>query len=215
MPTDPMPLPCAEEIGGQIAFVYKSQGRFLFGRAACDQYFEDVRAALETGAVPIGPLSPMEAMQLAPTPAPRPLSDARRGDLGDPARPPVPTGPDRPSLTGFRSVAPLRPIYFDFDKAEIRPEDVPALHDYAEWLSANPSYAVLIEGHCDERGTTAYNLALGERRAASVKEYLTRRGVEAGRIVTLSQGELRPYCRESTQACWALNRRAEFLIRER
>jgi peptidoglycan-associated lipoprotein len=206
LPTDPMPLPCAEEIGGQIAFVYKSQGRFLFGRAACDQYFEDVRAALESGSAPTGPLSPLEAMQLAPPPIPRPPSL-------EPSTPP--TAVDRPALTGFRPSAPLRAIHFAFDSAEIRAEDVRTLHDYAEWLQANAGYTVLIEGHCDERGTPAYNLALGDRRAAATKEYLARRGVDPNRILTVSYGEFRPLCTQPTEACWALNRRAEFLLGER
>lgn len=199
-------LPCAEEIGGEIAFVYKSRGRFLMGKAACEQYFADIAEAREIRTSGTTPLTPLESMQIDRPPA---------GPRSEPGGPRPPTGPERPALSEFRSMAPLRPVYFDFDEAEIRPQDVPILHEYAEWIRANPTYIVVIAGHCDERGTTAYNLALGERRAARVSDYLVRRGVEATRLLTVSYGETRPVCAEATDACWALNRRAEFLLKER
>ena len=83
-----------------------------------------------------------------------------------------------------------------------------------EWLKANPSALVLIEGHCDERGTNAYNLVLGERRARAAQDYLTARGVEAARIMTISYSEERPGCTERNETCWARNRRAHFLAKQ-
>jgi peptidoglycan-associated lipoprotein len=103
-------------------------------------------------------------------------------------------------------------VYFDFDKAELRPEAREKLSQNAEWLRANPGYVATIEGHCDERGTNEYNLALGERRASSAQSYLVSLGVGQARLRTLSYGEERPVCTESTEGCWQRNRRAHFVI---
>jgi len=81
------------------------------------------------------------------------------------------------------------------------------------WLQANADALVIVEGHCDERGTEAYNLALGERRARSVRDYLVTRGIAADRISTISYGEDRPVCREANEACWSQNRRAAFVVK--
>ena len=115
---------------------------------------------------------------------------------------------------GFVDAAELAPIHFDFDKADIRPGDAKILDANAAWLTANPKLLVLIEGHCDERGTAEYNLALGERRAKATQTYLISRGVQAERITTVSYGEERPACTEHTEKCWATNRRAQFLVKE-
>ena len=108
----------------------------------------------------------------------------------------------------------LKPIHFDFDKATIRPVDTKVLDASANWLRENPGYIVLIEGHCDERGTPAYNLALGERRAKAALSYLTAQGIRAERISTVSYGEERPACNDTGETCWARNRRAQFLVKE-
>ena len=81
------------------------------------------------------------------------------------------------------------------------------------WLQANPDAVVIIEGHCDERGTEAYNLALGERRARAVRDYLLARGIAAARITIVSYGEERPSCTEHSEECWRENRRAAFVIK--
>ena len=104
-------------------------------------------------------------------------------------------------------------VYFDFDKSDLRPEAQEQLAKNAEWLKANPTYDATIEGHCDERGTNEYNLALGERRANTAKDYLVSLGVSPDRLMTISYGEERPVCTESTEACWQRNRRAHFVIR--
>jgi peptidoglycan-associated lipoprotein len=82
-----------------------------------------------------------------------------------------------------------------------------------QWLQANPGVPVIIEGHCDERGTEAYNLTLGERRARTVRDYLLARGIGAARITLVSYGEERPSCLEQSEACWHENRRATFVIK--
>lgn len=99
-------------------------------------------------------------------------------------------------------------IYFDFDKATVRPEFVETLQAHGAFLSANPSVRVTIEGHTDERGTPEYNIALGERRAMAVVQYLQNLGVSAGQISTVSYGEEKPVDMSRTEAGFAKNRRA-------
>jgi peptidoglycan-associated lipoprotein len=112
-------------------------------------------------------------------------------------------------------VAALKDIHFDFDKSDIRPGDAQILEANGAWLKSNPSNLVLIEGHCDERGTPEYNLALGERRARAAMTYLVAQGVQASRITVISYGEERPMCAEKTEECWARNRRDRFLVKAR
>jgi peptidoglycan-associated lipoprotein len=121
----------------------------------------------------------------------------------------------RPAPSEFVSIAELKDIHFDFDKYDIRPGDAKTLDSNAGWLKSNPNHLVLIEGHCDERGTNEYNLALGERRAKSTMNYLVSQGVQASRITIISYGEERPLCTEHNEECWAKNRRAHFLVKPR
>lgn len=104
----------------------------------------------------------------------------------------------------------LRTVYFDFDSSALRPDAIRDLNFNADLLKQAPNVIVQIEGHTDERGTQAYNLALGERRAQSVREYLIRVGVSGNRLVTISYGEEAPAVLGSNEAAWARNRRAEF-----
>jgi peptidoglycan-associated lipoprotein len=103
-------------------------------------------------------------------------------------------------------------IYFDFDKAILTPESRELLISNGEWLRINPDIDIIIEGHCDERGTNEYNLALGDRRAESVKVFLLDLGINNSRLKTISYGEERPSDSGHTEAAWAKNRRAHFLI---
>jgi peptidoglycan-associated lipoprotein len=98
-------------------------------------------------------------------------------------------------------------VHFDYDKYEVLEADRAVLQRQAAWLGKYPSVRVTIEGHCDERGTREYNLALGARRANAVKEYLVSLGVSAGRVETISYGKERPMCTESNESCYAQNRR--------
>ena len=102
---------------------------------------------------------------------------------------------------------------FDFDDFSLTPEAKASLRDLAEWLLQNPPVYTLIEGHCDERGTNEYNLALGERRANSAKKYLVQLGVSPKRISTISYGEEKPLDPRSNEEAWAKNRRDQFLKR--
>jgi peptidoglycan-associated lipoprotein len=121
----------------------------------------------------------------------------------------------RPVPSEFRADDNLKDIFFAFDKYDIRPTDAKILDANASWLKSNANHLVLIEGHCDERGTNEYNLALGERRAKSTMNYLVSQGVQASRITIISYGEERPTCTQKTEECWAKNRRAHFLVKAR
>ncbi|HXH64357.1 MAG TPA: peptidoglycan-associated lipoprotein Pal [Mariprofundaceae bacterium] len=102
-------------------------------------------------------------------------------------------------------------VYFAFDKSDLDSAARATLDANAEWLNANPSVDITIEGNCDQRGTREYNLALGQRRADSVRDYLSQHGVAGSRIKTVSFGEERPVCKGTGEACWAQNRRADIV----
>jgi len=116
------------------------------------------------------------------------------------------------SLEEMNAEAPLEIIYFDFDKYFIRDDAKPVLEADAEWLKKFESIKILIEGHCDERGTEEYNLALGERRAKSTLDYLASLGISADRIRTISYGESQPVDPGHNETAWQKNRRAQFKI---
>jgi peptidoglycan-associated lipoprotein len=103
-------------------------------------------------------------------------------------------------------------VFFDFDKFNLKPDARKTLEKQAAWLKANPSVRITIEGHADERGTREYNLALGERRANSAKDYLISLGTNPGRIKTISYGKERPVAMGSNEAAWAQNRRSVTVV---
>jgi peptidoglycan-associated lipoprotein len=103
-------------------------------------------------------------------------------------------------------------VFFDYDRSEVRPDGAATLQKQAAWLARYPSVTLTIEGHCDERGTREYNLALGARRASAVKEYLISLGVSSSRLETISYGKERPVCVESNESCWQQNRRGVSVI---
>jgi peptidoglycan-associated lipoprotein len=105
-------------------------------------------------------------------------------------------------------------IYFDFDSIQLTPEAIDILAKKGKWLRDNPSARVTIEGHCDNRGTNEYNLALGEGRAQSAKTFLTDLGIDISRLNTISYGEERPLDPQQTEMAWAKNRRVHFVIEE-
>ncbi|HZV95517.1 MAG TPA: peptidoglycan-associated lipoprotein Pal [Candidatus Nitrosocosmicus sp.] len=126
---------------------------------------------------------------------------------------PAPGTPPRPSE--FSENSNLKDVFFDFDKYDIRADDAKTLDSNAGWLKSNANNLVLIEGHCDERGTNEYNLALGERRAKATMNYLVSQGIQANRITIISYGKERPVCNEKSEGCWQKNRRAHFLVKAR
>lgn len=123
------------------------------------------------------------------------------------------TLPERGDLMGGTQQAGMfQALYFAYDSAAINPVEQSKLNVVADYLKANPNARLLVEGHCDERGTTEYNRALGERRALAAREALIALGVDGGRIQTISYGEDRPVDPGHDEAAWAKNRRAEFVI---
>ena len=109
-------------------------------------------------------------------------------------------------------VSPLKDIFFDFDKSSIRADMKKSLIENVQWLKANPTASIIIEGHCDERGTGEYNLALGQRRAKSVTNNLVAAGINAKRIKVISYGKERPFAPGHDESAWKLNRRAHFVL---
>lgn len=151
-----------------------------------------------------------------PPPEPEVVETTEPEEVKEPEPPPVQEVDEPDELSDFDiSKIDMQRVHFDFDKAELRPDAIAVLNRHAETLRANEEIAVLVEGHCDERGTEDYNLGLGERRANRVKEYLTSQGINAGRISTISYGELRPLRDGHNEAAWAENRRAEFKLSKR
>jgi peptidoglycan-associated lipoprotein len=118
----------------------------------------------------------------------------------------------RGESTATPASSPLKDVYFDFDRYDLRADARETLKANWEWLKATPAAQVQIEGHCDERGTTEYNLALGAKRAQAAKDYLVTLGVPAERLSTISYGKELPVCTEHTEECWQKNRRDRFVI---
>lgn len=113
---------------------------------------------------------------------------------------------------GSTPAADMQTAYFPYDSYKLTGAARTAIQANADWLKANPSASVQVEGHCDERGTTEYNLALGERRANAAMDYLVKLGVERSRLSTISYGEERPSVQGSDESAWSKNRRAEFVV---
>ncbi|MHB8764760.1 MAG: peptidoglycan-associated lipoprotein Pal [Deferrisomatales bacterium] len=151
-------------------------------------------------------------VKLAPAPSPAP---ALRGTEGAPraagAAEPAPHQAVAGGGLARATTAGLSRIQFDFDQAVLRPDAREVLAANAEYLKANPAVRVRIEGHCDERGTSEYNLALGERRAAAARQFLADLGVDPSRLSTVSYGKEHPLDPRRTEEAWAANRRAEFV----
>jgi len=126
---------------------------------------------------------------------------------------PAPTPPPATNATLEEMfLKEVQDAYFDLDKADIRGDARSALAKTADFLRNYPQVKVVIEGHCDERGSTEYNLALGDRRAAAVKQYLVSLGIGADRMSTVSYGKEKPFCMESNEDCWQKNRRGHFVM---
>ena len=158
------------------------------------------------------------------TPPPPPMPAAPTTPPAPPAPPAPATPPAAPrtlseddifaqkSLAQLNNERPLADVFFDLDNAAIKDSDKAALSTNATWLKRWANTKISIEGHCDERGTAEYNLALGERRAAIVKEYLASLGVTPERMQTRSLGKEAPFCQDTGESCWSQNRRGHFVI---
>jgi peptidoglycan-associated lipoprotein len=182
-----------------------------------------LRSLLPVAVVLVAPLvltgCPKKRPQPAPASAPvtvtRPAAPAPAAPTeGDPVENPLDGELIAANEHAYRTGL-LGDVYFDFDQATLREDARARLARNAEFLRSRPEFVVQVEGHCDERGTNDYNLALGERRAQAVREYLTQLGIAATRLRTVSFGEERPSCTQSDESCWQRNRRAHFLLVDR
>lgn len=133
----------------------------------------------------------------------------------EPVAPEVSAQAEEPSLRGkeYKKVSQIETVYFDYDDASLRGEARNVLAKNAEWLKENMDVEIIVEGHCDERGTTDYNMALGDRRAKAVRSYLMKLGVKGSRLATISYGEEKPVDLGHDEAAWSRNRRGEMLGR--
>ncbi len=124
-----------------------------------------------------------------------------------PPPPPTPTVTDEDLFNQN-----VKDVYFDYDKSDVRGDQQASVQADAQFLNQHPNMSITIEGHCDERGSTEYNLALGDQRASAVKSALTAAGINASRIKTISYGKEKPFCTESNEACWQQNRRGHIVL---
>jgi len=128
---------------------------------------------------------------------------------------PPPPPPPTPSVTDEDLFSQnIKDVYFDYDKSEIRGDQQASVQADSQFLGQHTNMNITIEGHCDERGSTDYNLALGDQRASAVKNALTAAGVSGSRIKTISYGKEKPFCSESNEACWQQNRRGHLVLQK-
>ena len=165
-----------------------------------------------------GPTKEAKVEPPPPPPPPPPLTEpapppaARVPPLPPPAEPAPPPPPVAPPPAPTPEALVLSDVYFDYDQSALRSDAKAVMEANARRLKADNSRTLLIEGHCDERGTVAYNLVLGEKRARMVKQYLEDLGIASSRIQMTSYGKEKPFCSEHSADCWQQNRRAHFLL---
>lgn len=149
--------------------------------------------------------------ETAPTPEP---DSGQPLDVGPDVQPVRDEGAHGQEIVGGADgeAGPLADVYFDFDQANLSDATKETLHQHAQWLQRHPELNLTIEGHCDQRGTVEYNLALGDLRAQAVREYLVSLGVAADRLAPVSYGKERPVDPDTGEAAWAKNRRAHFVV---
>ncbi len=162
-----------------------------------------------TAAAPPPPPPPPTAPSPPPPPPPRPA----------PPPPPAPAPAlteeeifNRKTLEQLNAEKPLGDVFFDLDKSDLTSEGRSALQKDADFMKKWTTTAVTVEGHCDSRGSSEYNLALGDRRANAVRDYLLSLGIPGSRLIAVSKGKEQPFCFEENESCWQQNRRGHFVI---
>jgi len=154
---------------------------------------------------------PAPEVKAAPVPVATPVPVP--AEVPTPPPPPPPPCTD-PSCLGLDELNKgyLKDTFFDFDKYDVRADQRDALAANAAWMKKYPSVKVRVEGHCDERGTDKYNMALGDKRANAVKDYLVSLGIDSGRVETISFGKSKPFADGHNEEAWAQNRRGHFVV---
>jgi peptidoglycan-associated lipoprotein len=159
-------------------------------------------AAAREAKAPVEPVPPPSAPKPEAAPAPAPVSPPPTAAAGEGERAAV-----------KEKESPLKDVFFDFDRSLIREDAKKSLGENVRWLKANPKATILIEGHCDERGTREYNLGLGQRRAKAAQDYLVSAGMDVKRIKIISYGKERPFALGHDESAWKWNRRAHFVLK--
>lgn len=155
------------------------------------------------------PPVPPPAAPVAPPPPPPPPPAVVR------APPPPPTEAEifaAKSLDALNAERPLDDVFFDMDKSEVRDDARGSLQKNADFMKKWPTTRIAVEGHCDSRGSSEYNLALGSRRADAVRAYLVSLGIPSERVTLVSKGKEQPFCSDENESCWQQNRRGHFLV---
>ncbi len=181
----------------------KADDRFM----ASDEYARLVRIAdkLQMPVADIAPTAPASVPETSMTPTP--AGEGQGGTDQDSENSPPPS-----SLTQQPEKPEAASVFFDYNRYNLRPDQITVLEKTAQLMKTYPEIDILIEGHCDERGVEEYNLALGESRAGMVRTYLVELGIDSSRITTVSYGESLPYSFGNDEASWSLNRRAQIWI---
>jgi peptidoglycan-associated lipoprotein len=170
----------------------------LIAAVGCGKKQPEVAPAPPPAAEPTPPPAPPPPPPPPPPPAPKPLTEDEIFA--------------RKSLEELNAEKPLADVYYDYDSAALSEQARGELEKNAAWLKRWASTRILVEGHCDSRGTNEYNLALGERRADSARDYLVSLGVPTDRVQVVSKGEEQPFCNEEVENCWSQNRRGHFIV---
>lgn len=155
---------------------------------------------------------PVAAPEVKAAPAPAPTPVPVPPEAPPTTAPPPCTDPSCLELDDINKAGYLKDAFFDYDKYDVRGDQRDALAGDAAWLKKYPSTKVRVEGHCDERGTEKYNMALGEKRASGVKDYLSSLGIDATRVETISFGKSKPFADGHDEAAWSQNRRGHFVV---
>lgn len=151
--------------------------------------------------------APEVKVEPTPTPVPVPVEEPIAAPVAEPVAEALPADLEELNKKGY-----LKDIFFDYDLYDVRADQRDAMAANAEWLKKWPTVKVQVEGHCDERGSNKYNMALGDKRANAARDYLVSLGIDASRITTLSYGEERPFVEGQTEDAWSQNRRAHFVV---
>ncbi len=151
--------------------------------------------------------APEVKVEPTPTPVPVPVEEPIAAPIAEPVAEALPADLEELNKKGY-----LKDIFYDYDLYDVKADQRDAMAANAEWLKKWPAVKIQVEGHCDERGSNKYNMALGDKRANAARDYLVSLGIDASRITTLSYGEERPFVEGQTEDAWSQNRRAHFVV---
>ncbi len=213
-PPPPPPPPAAPtaSLSASPESVQKGQSTTLTWQTtnATDVSIDGVGAVQASGSQQVTPSDSTTYTLTAKGPGGSQTATARVTVTAPPAPPPPPPSATEEELFSQN----VKDVYFDYDKADVRADQQSALQGDIDFLKQHPNIHFIVEGHCDERGSTEYNLALGDNRANSVKSALTQGGISADSVKTISYGKEKPFCTQSNEDCWQQNRRGHFVYQK-